>query len=238
MSLQRLFARGKTNYEKGEEEAFKKEDITVRSMRKIANPLVSLVEPYSFITPNRLTWVGFALFPIAAFVLVISEDNLLLRFFAGFLCWIGYILDAMDGELARRRNIATKRGAWLDGALEELKGFPLFLAIGLVISDANGYFTVTIGSFSEQFDVWFVLFFLYGCLSFLSLGALHASMILDEPRAVSFGHLYFIWTLFILDVFISGLLELYLLLHTVGAFLALLYTLFEKTFLPQVAEGE
>lgn len=233
MSLQKFFARGKANPEKDKHEAFKKEDFTIGIMRKVAEPLINIVEPYDFITPNRLTWIGYFCFILGAIIFYYSNDDLFMRFLAGFSCWVGYIFDAMDGGLARRRGVSTRNGEWLDAVLEEFKGFPIFLALGLIISDNLGNFSIAIFDYTITINVWFLLFIFSSSLAILSLGALHATMIFDEPRIVSFLHVYIIWALIVLDVFINNLLEYYIVIHALSTILVVIYTFTEKTFIPQ-----
>lgn len=236
MSLQKIFARGKANPEKDKHEDFKKEDYTIKFYRTISEPFINLVEPYEFVTPNRLTWLGYFCFILGAIVLYLSNDNVFMRFLSGFFCFIGIIFDCMDGGLARRRGVSTRRGEWLDTTLEEFKGFPFFLAIGLIISDNLGNFTINVFEATVVINVWFLLFVFSSHLAVLSLGALNASMIFGEPRIVSFSHVFFLWALMIVDVYINGLLEYYLVLHALLTILVVIYTFFEKTFLTQMNE--
>ncbi len=228
MSLQKILAIGKSNPDKGQKDSHKKEDITIRFARRVARPLVDLVEPYPFITPNRLTWLGFVIYLIGAVILVFAQDNVFLLFSTGFCIWLDSIIDVMDGELARKKGIASKRGRWLDDVLGEFKGFPFWLALGLNISNSNGQFTLQIWGYQMIGNTWFVMFILYGLLAFLALSSLRSIVIFNEPQNISFGHVYIVWIFLTLN-----LLELLLVLFTIGVILGTIYTLFEKTFLPQ-----
>jgi len=71
-----------------------------------------------------------------------------------------------------------------------------------------------------------ILFIMYGVERWIALMAVWGNYILDEPRIVSSGNIYFIWI-----ILIFNLLELFLVLFTLGVILAAAWTLFEKTFL-------
>ncbi len=228
VSLQKIFNPKKINHVKINSEDFKKEDITVRYLRIIARPFVDIIEPITFLTPNRLTWIGMLFTFLAGYIIAIAGDNNLILFSAGFVGWVGLLFDVIDGEIARRRGMCTKNGAWLDSSLEQLKGVPFLVGIAFNISDANGMFTLVIGDFSLTQNVWFVLFILYACLSFISIGASRSTFIYEEQRLVSHGHAYVAWLILIFNV-----LELYLVLHTMAALFGVIYILAGKTFSTQ-----
>jgi len=101
MSLQRIFARGKAFSDKESGQDYKKEDITLRFFRKLARPVVKFLDPYTFVTPNRLTWFGFSWVIIGAWLLLVAESNVFLLFLVGFCYWFAAYIDSMDGMLAR-----------------------------------------------------------------------------------------------------------------------------------------
>jgi CDP-diacylglycerol--glycerol-3-phosphate 3-phosphatidyltransferase len=76
------------------------------------------------VTPNSLTWFGFAL-AIGAAVLV-ALGHLLI---AGFVVLIGGFFDMLDGALARRTNRVTPFGAILDSTLDRLSEGVILLGI-------------------------------------------------------------------------------------------------------------
>jgi phosphatidylglycerophosphate synthase len=234
MSLQRIFARGKSNKDKQEEDDYKKEDITLRLYRSIATPIVNIIYPINVITPNRLTWLGFFIALISGGILFIAGTNIFLLFMVGLGYWFSALLDCVDGQLARMRGISSKNGAWLDSILEEGKGIPFFFALAFHVQDANGFFALKLGTIDIlTLNIWFVLCVMFSASFWLSLMALWGNVILDEPRIVSFGNIYIAWVFLIFNQ-----LEWFLILYTVGAILALVYTLFEKTFIAPVVPLE
>jgi CDP-diacylglycerol--glycerol-3-phosphate 3-phosphatidyltransferase len=76
------------------------------------------------ITPNSLTWFGFAL-AIGAAVLV-ALGHLLI---AGFVVLLGGFFDMLDGALARHTKRVTPFGAILDSTLDRLSEGVILLGI-------------------------------------------------------------------------------------------------------------
>ncbi|MHA1941533.1 MAG: CDP-alcohol phosphatidyltransferase family protein [Candidatus Hodarchaeales archaeon] len=226
MSLQRIFARGKAFEEKESDQDYKKEDITVRFYRSLARPVVSRLDQFKIITPNRLTWFGFFWVILGAGILILAEDNIFLLLSVGLCYWISGYVDTLDGMLARLRNSSSKNGEWLDTVLEEGKGLFFFFALGLHIQDNNGNFMVNLFQIElGPFNVWMVIFVMYGVERWIALMAVWGNVILDEPRVVSFGNIYIVGIFLLLNQ-----LELFLFLFTVGVILAATWTLIEKTF--------
>jgi len=76
------------------------------------------------ISPNALTWFGFAL-AIGAAVLIATGHLLA----AGFLVLTSGFFDILDGALARGTNRTTRYGAILDSTLDRLSEAALLLGI-------------------------------------------------------------------------------------------------------------
>lgn len=227
MSLQRIFARGQPDKENDAREDYKQEHITIRFFRSIAKPIIRIIYPIKFITPNRITWFSFLLSLIGALTLILADDNIFLLFLVALFYWLSALCDCIDGELARKRGITTKRGEWLDRILDEGKGFPFFIALGLHIQDANGFFTLTLASIKiGTFNVWLLLFLLFGAGGWLTLMSIYGKFILDESSIVSYANIYIVGFFLLFN-----LLDWFLVLFTVGVLLMVIYTLFEKTFL-------
>ncbi|HEX7598200.1 MAG TPA: CDP-alcohol phosphatidyltransferase family protein, partial [Polyangia bacterium] len=100
--------------------------------RFVARPLAAvLLVPLanSRITPNQVTFASLACFVAAAGLLVGLPG------WAGLLIAIGvlqlsYVLDCVDGQLARLRGTSSPVGAHLDFLMDELKAFMLVAATG------------------------------------------------------------------------------------------------------------
>ena len=89
----------------------------------LTEPIVRLLAAAP-VSPNALTWFGFAL-TIGAAVLITTGHLLA----AGFLVLIGGLFDILDGALARRTNRTTRFGAILDSTLDRLSEAVLLLGI-------------------------------------------------------------------------------------------------------------
>ncbi|UCE14670.1 MAG: hypothetical protein JSV04_05670, partial [Candidatus Heimdallarchaeota archaeon] len=85
MSLQRILTKfSRINKEKPDEYSYLKEDFTARLMQRISKPLVPIIYPFGFITPNRLTWASYFLVLVGSMILIGSEGSIVLLFLVGF----------------------------------------------------------------------------------------------------------------------------------------------------------
>ncbi len=105
-------------------------------VRKVASdcftePVVRILARTS-ITPNSLTWFGFAL-AIGAAVLI-AMGHLII---AGAIVLFGGFFDMLDGALARRTNRVTLFGSILDSTLDRLSEGALLLGV-LVLFSGEG----------------------------------------------------------------------------------------------------
>lgn len=124
----------------------------------IANLILYGIADWSFITPNRLTISSFVLTVLTAILILFgSSQNL---FIAGIILQIAYIIDCMDGQLARYRQTASKIGSFLD-KLSDYIGFPIIL-LGLTINAHGLYGSSTLPSILGILSVFFI-----GYLSYL-----------------------------------------------------------------------
>jgi len=109
--------------------------------RLVARPLAAvLLVPLARtrVTPNQVTFASLAVFVTAAALL------LGLPGWAGLLIAVGvlelsYVLDCVDGQLARLRGTSSPVGAHLDFLMDELKAFMLVAATGARLWRADGH---------------------------------------------------------------------------------------------------
>ena len=89
----------------------------------INRPLADLILPlFDRMTPNQVTTIGFVLFIVSMVILLFSfggSNNWV--FVSYFLLFFSYVLDSVDGRLARKRNLQSKLGEWLDHSLDGLR---------------------------------------------------------------------------------------------------------------------
>jgi len=80
--------------------------------------------------PNTITLFS-VLFAIAGFVLFLYS-----QFLSGFIFFLlAFFLDAVDGAVARAKNLTSKKGAFLDGISDRLVEFFLILALFVSATD-------------------------------------------------------------------------------------------------------
>lgn len=91
-----------------------------------AFPLAERLLPFALripgITPNKVTLVGFAAYTIGSILLFMTNvPNHLL--WAAFLIPFGFVMDDLDGQVARETNLYSELGNYLDKVLDVLKMF-------------------------------------------------------------------------------------------------------------------
>jgi phosphatidylglycerophosphate synthase len=79
-----------------------------------------LTQRLQWATPNQVTAVAFAILLLALGV-ILARDDLLGYVLAYLLLAVNYILDSVDGQLARVRSMQSPLGEWLDHSLDGLR---------------------------------------------------------------------------------------------------------------------
>jgi len=126
----------------------------------IAHHLLIIFGDWEFLTPNKLTIISFLLVLLTAVIIILPLPNAFI--FAAILLQIAYVLDCMDGQLARYRGIATPLGGFLDKSLDFIK-FPfILLALTLISLNNNAILVIILG---------------FGSVFFISLGSYLKEMI-------------------------------------------------------------
>jgi phosphatidylglycerophosphate synthase len=92
---------------------------TVLLVDPLAVRLVRLVAPYRWITPNVLTWFATVLGLGAAVCFALGDRAWLIA--GALLFHASFVLDCMDGKIARLRGIGTLFGAWFDFMFDRLR---------------------------------------------------------------------------------------------------------------------
>jgi hypothetical protein len=107
--------------------------------RFVARPLASvLLVPLSStsVTPNQITFASFFVFVVAAFLMALwpGWDGLIVSV---VVLEGSYVLDCVDGQLARKKGLSSPVGAHLDFLMDELKAFLLVAAAGIRLWQAG-----------------------------------------------------------------------------------------------------
>jgi phosphatidylglycerophosphate synthase len=100
----------------------------------VANAALHLVADWKFITPNRLTLASFFL-TLCTAVMITSGSNVSFVY-AALVLQVAYVLDCMDGQLARYRGVSSIAGSFLDKWSDFVK-FPAII-LALTLSSLDG----------------------------------------------------------------------------------------------------
>lgn len=92
---------------------------TVLLVDPLASRLVQFVAPYRSFTPNRLTLIAFLLGLAAAACFAVAGYAALLL--GALLFHASFVVDCMDGKIARLNGTGSEFGAWLDYILDRLR---------------------------------------------------------------------------------------------------------------------
>jgi len=108
--------------------------------RYVARPLAAvLLVPLerTAVTPNQVTLATLVVFALAAGLMALRPGWPALIGSVAVL-ELAYVLDCVDGQLARLRGTSTPIGAHLDFLMDELKAFLLVAAVGVRLWRADG----------------------------------------------------------------------------------------------------
>jgi phosphatidylglycerophosphate synthase len=89
-----------------------------------------LLSNFTKITPNQVTGLSFLAVIASSYSLSISS-----LWLAGFFFWLAFLLDCIDGSMARGKKQYSKYGDLLDKTNDTFK--PMFIAIGLLLHGLN-----------------------------------------------------------------------------------------------------
>lgn len=104
-------------------------------IRLISGPITPIVAATP-VTPNQLTWLSLAAGLCAAAMIAVGGTGWQVG--GAVLLVVSYVLDNIDGEIARLKNLTSRFGAILDTLADWLVHTVLFVAIGLEHSSATG----------------------------------------------------------------------------------------------------
>lgn len=90
------------------------------------------------ITPNLLTVAGFLFTAIGSYYIYTRNF-----FIAGLFILIGNLFDALDGNLARRYNLSTRFGAFLDSVIDRISDLAPLFVILYIFKNNEIYFLLT-----------------------------------------------------------------------------------------------
>lgn len=88
--------------------------------------LIPLVKILSKVPPNTLTFTGFLIVLTSSIIIAIGKFRI-----GGIILILGTILDAVDGQIARKTGKTTKFGAFIDSTLDRYGDFFIFISIAV-----------------------------------------------------------------------------------------------------------
>ena len=94
------------------------------------------VVDWKWLTPNRLTALSFIV--ACAAVALILEGGRMEFIIAAFLIHASHVLDCMDGQMARYRQVASRAGSFLDKMTDQIQVILWFGAIGYAAFHQSG----------------------------------------------------------------------------------------------------
>ena len=86
--------------------------------------------------PNHITFLSLMFGLTGCYLLSTGQPNLLIA--SGIFIFLSKILDGVDGEVARLKNLVSKRGGWLDGISDRFKENVLFFCLALGLYNQSG----------------------------------------------------------------------------------------------------
>jgi archaetidylinositol phosphate synthase len=110
-----------------------KRELESKILTRLSNHLIDTFS-YTGIKPIHLTITSLLLALTSSFIYYFSRDSIYLYFAAGALFLLSGFLDALDGALARKKNMESKSGAFLDSTLDKIGESAVF--IGIIASGA------------------------------------------------------------------------------------------------------
>ena len=111
--------------------------------RSLAMPLVR-----AGLTPNQVTLIGLALVAGNCLLYIFHRDTLLF----GVGLSISFIFDALDGAVARVRNLTTNFGGYLDAVIDRYQEIAVYAAIGWVTGWWGVVFLALTGSLMVSYN--------------------------------------------------------------------------------------
>ena len=130
-------------------DVFEKYRISLRSLLDsfLVNPILFLLLKLK-LTPNTVTFLGFLVCCISAYF--ISSGSFLI---GGLLVLLSGFMDIFDGALARKMELITDKGAFLDSTLDRLSEAIVLIGLIYFFSSSNETNLVLLTALSLVFSI-------------------------------------------------------------------------------------
>ena len=119
--------------------------------RRISWRITSLIVKYSIpLTPNQVSLISFALALLGAYLVAVGP-----MWLGGILVQLSSIVDGVDGELARVRRMASRKGAFLDAMLDRYADIAVVagLALAALQLDVQAYTVLAVALAALSGDI-------------------------------------------------------------------------------------
>jgi CDP-diacylglycerol--glycerol-3-phosphate 3-phosphatidyltransferase len=130
-------------------------DVFEKYRQSLKNALdIYFINPVLFLfiklklTPNLITLIGFGVCVIAAYYISIGSFIL-----GGLLILMSGIMDIFDGAMARKMNLITDKGAFLDSTFDRLSESIILIGLIYFFSQENELNAVMLASVSLVFSL-------------------------------------------------------------------------------------
>jgi len=90
------------------------------------------------LSPNMVSFISFLLCMASVLLIYFFYDIYHWLLVSAAIWWLGAILDAADGDLARYANKTSDFGKWFDSYLDRIKEFMIFSVMGLAAYKIHG----------------------------------------------------------------------------------------------------
>lgn len=111
------------------------------------NPILFILIKFK-LTPNSITLIGFVICIIAAYYIAIGSFVI-----GGLLVLISGLMDIFDGALARKMNLISDKGAFLDSTFDRLSESIILVGLIYFFSKENELNAVVLSSASLVFSL-------------------------------------------------------------------------------------
>ena len=111
------------------------------------NPILFILIKFK-LTPNSITLIGFVICIIAAYYIAIGSFVI-----GGLLVLISGLMDIFDGALARKMNLISDKGAFLDSTFDRLSESIILVGLIYFFSKENELNSVVLSSASLVFSL-------------------------------------------------------------------------------------
>ena len=147
--MTQYFIRVKENYRQAIAVSNVTDFWTNQVCRRIAAVIVIIISPTP-ITPNIVTCLSLLINIFANCQILLGKFGLAALFF-----FISYIMDCVDGQLARKRNTVSKFGMFFDPVLDGLKDLITFIVFIAYFSNTYMFYFSLIGMFNVSTSILF-----------------------------------------------------------------------------------